>query len=477
MSIQSSKVETEAVVNEERRGEAAAAPQLTTANSQSREVSISGGTGPSITYLQGSQGEGETTALDLPNSLNEVPPPLPGIGKAFDGFPDAKAAIDWLEVGMLIDDFLPEPSLTWQRVRQLREEAKEKKEPVAYRLADQEVLIHPFGIGSGRVKHLELRIEWPGVMLALSETGGEKRQQANGYLKVSGEACLLHGALNVRKQVGAMLDELGLYVIDEWFKRIDVCLDIPDVGIDDWIVPSLRSGACVISCPNWNIFFNGGEPTGVKVGSPARAQLTIYDKVCQLAKTSEAYQIAMIKNRWKGRVPQKALRVEYQIRKTWLDQFGVSNVRDTMKRLPDIIARLTEPQAYPLFCVTQARVDRVHKHQGRRKVHPEWQRLVDTFRDLIGQPAEPLQRVNKEALKMGVACRAIIGYATTAAARLGAEIVGGRELGDFVSELIQRNDISDENIWEKWLKKAQKEGTVREPRNFPFGDNSEGEVL
>jgi|GEM_PF-1807802 len=389
-------------------------------------------------------------------------------------FPRAVVAIDWLEESMRItwDETSDEPLF---RLQELVETARDNNSPEQYELAGQLVSVHPIGIGSGRQQRLEFRLDWPGVMLAFSRKGGQDRQHANLQLKITGEACLLIGAMKCRQQAEQMIEELGGYSTDRWIRRIDVCLDLPDVDLCEWMLPAFLDQRFLSSASRWNPWDGRQGCSGFTVGNMKSLTLNVYDKLRSTLKQSEAYQLGMRQNRWGGCVPKSATRIEYQIRKMWMDQFQISQSKEVFQSLPAILHRLTEPEKRPFFVMTTSKIDRVNKHQSRAERHPDWMKVVGTFRTLIGTPTEPLRKIERGQLTCLKAGQMALGYLTSFAAQTGRLIETASDLLDTAKALFEINGFSDEMIHSKWLKKALAAGTLNEPQSFDFGQNSEGD--
>ena len=387
-----------------------------------------------------------------------------------DSYPGAVFSIDWLETGGLVHWY--ETTDTLRQIERLREAAKAGNEPEPYVLGNQEVLVQPTGIGSGKQQHLSYRIEWPGVMLAFDTRNQDSRQHANFYLKIMGQACLVDGALATLAKAEEIIKELGGTLHDDWVKRIDLALDLPDVDLQEVFLPAFRETHFVASGSQWNAWDGKQGCTGFTIGTQSRCKLNVYDKLAETKKKDELYQLAMQQNRWGGRVPKSATRIEYQLRKPWLDQFCLTTTEHVLKLLPAIVARLTELEKRPFFALTAQAVDRKNKHQSRCPRLPAWIKAVRTFQDLAGEPSEPLKRVQRSRIDGRKGTLSAVGYLQSIAAQSGRCVSNASDLIEFLREQIDRNEITDADLQIKWEKKARKAGTFRESQDFPFGKRS-----
>ncbi|MCA9052937.1 MAG: hypothetical protein KDA75_03825 [Planctomycetaceae bacterium] len=352
--------------------------------------------------------------------------------------------------------------------------AIQKGEPIAFTIAGQDVMVHPGGIGRGKQARMSIRIEWPGVRIGISYRDTASRQNANFYMNVSGEACVIAGAVESRERAHQVIRALGGEVTDEWVKRIDICVDIADFDMQEWLVPAFVRGHFKSRADDWTLYEGKEGVHGFSL--PMRSVLVkVYDKVKETyEKKPELYQLAMKQNRWGGRVPNHAVRIEYEVRGDWLRSHGIRSANVAIKCLPLIVYWLMQYDSRPLFCITDRRVDRENQHQARALVDPRWAQIVATAQTLAGRPIEPPQRPDRSELKLERGSKTMFGFITSLAAQCGIEIRSARDAAEFVIELANRNQISDAYFEASWYKKARKLDTYQEATSFPFGKNAEG---
>lgn len=179
----------------------------------------------------------------------------------------------------------------------------------------------------------------------------------------------------------------------------------------------------------------------------------------------------MLQNRWGGSLPNAATRFEYSVSNSWLSQYGIRTTAQVLEHLGSILFRLSDFESRPFFAITAGPVDRKNKHQSRVEIHPEWRRLVQTFRDRVIEPVEPLRPIDRGLINGKKACSSVIGFLTSAAAHAGVMLTGCKDLLEFLGRLLKLNEVSDEDIAAKWQKKAERAGTLKEPTEFHFGAN------
>ena len=132
--------------------------------------------------------------------------------------------------------------------------------------------------------------------------------------------------------------------------------------------------------------------TGITAGK-APLLLNIYDKVFErMGKVDQLYLQALIDRRWHGTVPHTAARVEYQIRRTWLIDNGISSPEDFFC----ISGSLCEKLTHDWFRLTTEPVDRKNKHQSRAATHPLWIGVQEAFAELFGAPEGELVPIERD---------------------------------------------------------------------------------
>ena len=351
--------------------------------------------------------------------------------------------------------------------------AEECRQLIVSTYGDGQILVHSRGLGTGHGSRLEFRLEWRGVTIALSARSDATRQLSNFYLKVPGEACLLIGFDNVREIVEGWIRAWGGELQDEWVRRLDICLDVPNLNLREKVYPACLAMQYVSTVKGDNCNRLSGDWTGFTIGKSPGTRLNIYDKVAELKhKSNELYTLAMIERRWGGTMPEAAARVEYQLHREFLQQFeGMNSAAAVILKLPDIVERLVQTEQRPFFKLTDAVPDREGRHQDRAEILPEWAAIIQMFREGVGKPTGPLKRLDRGLIDAKRAVMSAIGYITSAAAQLEIVVEGSQDVLFALEELMRRNDISDELIAQKYLDKARRYGTLNEPCEFPFGSN------
>lgn len=386
-------------------------------------------------------------------------------------FPWASAVggVDWWESAGCIqwDD---RAASAFQDIATAQTKAAHQRSAYPCSLGDGQIFVHERGMGFGHDSRREFRLEWSGVTIGLSPRPNAARQLYNFSIQIPGHVCVVHGWEDSRDQVLLWIREWGGNLIDEWVRRLDLCLDLAGLDPDDKLFPACSAGQFLSTAKRDNISRSNDQITGYSVGqTPLR--LVIYDKRAEvLQKGNEIYLRAMQQQRWNGTLPDAATRIEYQIRGPWLKDFGLKSADAVIDAFPAIMQKVTRTDSYPFFVLTDQQPDREGSHQSRCDVLPLWQQLIDEFCRLSGRPAAPLARSLRAPMVSKRCCDMAIGYLTTAAAQRSREIDSRRDLVEFFEELLTLNNVSDELLQRKFEQKARRLGNFVQMTQFPIGE-------
>jgi len=231
-------------------------------------------------------------------------------------------AIDYWDTGGIVTWDIGKAAPFRAMLQKRLQRAVELRAPVAFDLPGYPMLLHERGIGSRGDSRREFQLECCGIKIGLSPRDSHKRQLYNYSCIMSGEACLVLGIEQGRRIVTDIISLLGGTVVDEWVKRIDLCLDVPGLSLQRELLPVFEAGHLTTTASVWNPWDGKKGKTGFTVSSRGRVTLNCYDKVIDvLRKGDGVYLAAMEQRRWHGRTPDAATRIEYQVRKAWLDSY------------------------------------------------------------------------------------------------------------------------------------------------------------
>ncbi|WP_077027724.1 hypothetical protein [Fuerstiella marisgermanici] len=377
-----------------------------------------------------------------------------------------KAAIDWFELAACIQWDESKAGPWFKRLLEVREVAQEHRRPATLTIGTDMVAVATGGIGGGRDAYKEIQLTWNDVRVGLSERNGATRQFSNGSLQVSGSPCLVTGAGVAWDFFVRLVRTLGGKISDEWLRRLDVCVDLPELSFPDVVYPLLRDGHVNTRCRSTKLSLEGDNSTGYSVGKSNRLRVSIYDKLFEaLHKQDPVYLSAMMQRRWGG-LPSCATRVEWQMGRPYLKQFGLDTAQETMKRMPDLFDKLTADPG-GAFRLTATKPDKENKHQSRAATHPLWERVIEIGRTKIGRGNEPLKRLDRTKIDETRAIAQIIGYVTSIADRRQTFCETKGDILRVVSETMEHHRIEDSAILDSFMKKAKASGTWQDMFGFP----------
>lgn len=379
-------------------------------------------------------------------------------------FDNAVFAIDWLETAGCVrwDDTRSRQEFI--RLLDLQNLARINNAPEPVQFGPHAGYLHPRGIGSGRQTRLPYRFEFHGIMLALSPSEDSSRQFNNYYLKIPGSACLVFGARESWQMAHDVVRELGGELDDEWLRRLDLCVDLPGYALADVLQPAFDAGQFLTSAKNWNPWDGVGGKTGFTVGSRKSLSLNVYDKLAEVNKKhDEVIHRAMIDRRWGGVEPEAAARIEYSASRAYLQSIGADTVQDSLKNLGAIVEKLTATAPRPFFRMTDGVPDKANKHQSRAATLPEWEQIVEVFREQAGKPVGPLPAVRRGRMKLTRKYRMVRGFLASAAADLQRGVKSVKDAVELLLYLDSVNSGTDEEWAEVGERKAREAGTWPAP--------------
>jgi hypothetical protein len=194
------------------------------------------------------------------------------------------------------------------------------------------------GGGFGPVYAWQLRGE--GVAFSIARQQFPKGDMPNvlvslGSLYLMTSGGLLGGYNFIREVIEFMGGTIEKHVLS----RVDPAVDIAGVDV------SLFSDAHLVGrrvqwATSNNLYHEHGKVTGLQIGK-GDIVLRIYDKISETRNNKEKREY-LINERWGGELPEKAIRVEFQIRRDALKDFGITTIEDYAQRIRGVLKYLTE---------------------------------------------------------------------------------------------------------------------------------------
>ena len=244
------------------------------------------------------------------------------------------------------------------------------------------------------------------------------------------------------------VEALGGRIRTNKISRVDVCVDLADVSVEDfctpfsqnWVVSRARQRDLYESGVFISSHKSGRRSTGFAIGkTPLR--LRVYDKFLESSKSPGKLPL-LITMRW-GYQPMCATRVEYQISRAKLKQYGVDTVGDWIKKRLAIVDKLT----LEWFRLTDGPVDQ--KHANRAAVHPLWIKTREAFFEwCLGSPDVLLEPLPKLHVDMSKQIKQIVGMFIGICARVEKDIYDNekfyREFEFTIRDIVGNRDMAAE---------------------------------
>jgi hypothetical protein len=258
------------------------------------------------------------------------------------------------------------------------------------------------------------------------------------------------GFMQVWQLMQYCVEAMGGEIKQNKISRVDPCIDLAGVSIDEfmepfqqnWFVSRTRSRANYAVGVFMNEYMQGRRHTGFTFGkSPIMCR--VYEKLVEARRDEN--KLAVLKAlRWGG-LPECATRVEFQIERTKLKQFGINSVEDWLELRGEIVEELTSNW----LRLTAGPVDR--NHADRAPLHSIWGLTRKTFAEVYGkasgQELMPLVPLEINASRYAASA---VGNLRGMFARLGKPIADNyqfeREALAAIRDTIRERDMAAEVV-------------------------------
>lgn len=248
------------------------------------------------------------------------------------------AGLDWLQVSLFGEfdrDSWPRLLCDLDRARAI---AEEKGESHSARLIDG----HPLMVRAAGARHggfyCRWVCRWAGVELHIVAGGQRSDNRPTCVAVLTSETLMEFGDQLAWERVKHLCQALGFSTVRDVVSRVDLALDLVDVDVDDFAAP-FSAGCFIADAHKRAMYWDGRSTTGFTVGV-GKCQLRVYEKVRELREKGSESKWASLVARW-GKEPQKATRVEFQVRRDMLrERWDVGGVDDLWKKMPTIVNEL-----------------------------------------------------------------------------------------------------------------------------------------
>jgi hypothetical protein len=191
------------------------------------------------------------------------------------------------------------------------------------------------GGAKGNGPRCRWRIERDGIMFGLVNRPDPHKTLPSGFVRITGDVLTALGDAEAAWQaVIRWVYELGGKIVRNALSRVDACVDLPGVGVDELVTAFMdgrvirrtrkatvyteaRDGKSEAAKPIDELFWEGRVKTGLRCGSGGGgSMLRIYDKARECKDISTRAWVT--NRRWGGVDQDKAVRVEWQMRREFL---------------------------------------------------------------------------------------------------------------------------------------------------------------
>lgn len=226
--------------------------------------------------------------------------------------------------------------------------------------------------------------EYAGIVIKIQDRAAPKNECPNVLVEIDGLVCLELGdrgalelAYDLIRQMGGEIDQVKL-------SRIDVCLDMPGVGMDEFAAAAAEWRYVSRLRNHW-----GWESGDREKKSSGRTvlfgklplQLEVYDKLAEVRTSRNSRKIElMMARRWNGEMPAQAVRVEFRVGREKLKEFGIDTPEDFYRKRRAVVDYLCQDW----FRFTDGPVDRANT--TRAATLPLWLDVATAFAAWAGQP-------------------------------------------------------------------------------------------
>jgi len=268
----------------------------------------------------------------------------------------------------------------WPAFDQLTEMLELKR--VEAQASDEGSVIHrrngfSFVVTSHGKRHGPIFFNWcvkcEGVTIFIRNCPDVETDAPNVFVEVGSlELMIGGGAGPMWERVEQMIRGLGGFIQRNKLSRIDSCVDCVGVSVAELVGP-FRLQSFITRAKNrveYGIHSKGLQETGFTIGAGIKCR--VYDKLLEV-KHNEAKLAALKVTRWAGQVPEKSTRVEFQLTREDIKEFGVESVQDWIAKREGVVRYLCEEW----LRFVDGPVDRTNT--TRAKTLPLWKLIGESF--------------------------------------------------------------------------------------------------
>ena len=266
-----------------------------------------------------------------------------------------------------------------------------------------------------------------GFILQLMNRASYKGTMPNGKLVATSLVLMRLGIEEVVRQAFDALDALGADVVQNKISRVDVCCDLPDRKVEP-LKTAFDAGHYVsrgkmsdehgvlteFRDSDMSVYRIGSEVTSFNLGR-CDVRMRVYEKVKECRHDIVKLQ-TLIDHRW-GVFPDRAIRVEFQLRREKLKKLGVDSCEDWLAKRASVVHYLT----HDWFRLTDGPVDQ--KHPDRTPILAVWQEVQGCMASWTGGgPLLELEPIPSQLMPPDHYLKSIVGSLISLFAKTGVVI-------------------------------------------------------
>ena len=167
-------------------------------------------------------------------------------------------------------------------------------------MGEHKAQVNPSGVSlgkKGKGMHMAYRLNCEGLVIQIANRSTCNGNAPNVVIRADGMQCLERGARGCLDLGMAIIQGAGGTIHQKKLSRVDMCLDLPGVGMEDFIA-AYKEQRYICRANNRGYM----ESNGVTLYLGKHPlQLRIYDKVAQLVMANDPLKFMLMKERrWHG---------------------------------------------------------------------------------------------------------------------------------------------------------------------------------
>ena len=306
----------------------------------------------------------------------------------------------------------------------------------------QVIEVLPNAIGKGVVCRYALRIAG-GVRIGITTSREAAESKPNVRVMIPSDPLMVMGHVAAWGAVESVIGELGGQIHRTNVSRIDLCADMVGKHVSEYVKLYLAD-QYIANARTTTIHKDGRNYSGFTIGKAIK--LRVYDKLLESKDKPDKLDI-LVQRRW-GQMPDKATRVEFQIRGKQIREriTADTTVEGVFSAIPKMIEWLTDRW----FRLTDRVVDHGNNNHQRAKHHDLWNETISAFQEWAGRNQSdllaPIKRTNENTKRLFQQAIGCIAKAQAMMVERGLDSVGFlanavrslEEYADYGAECLER---------------------------------------